>query len=294
MKNSSDLRFANYAVCYIDLLGQRDALKGQALLPDDHDTPDGREKLISTLKKSIGSIVSLQESSEQFIKGSEIETDLFDHIPSEHISLAKKMRKSIVQVQRWSDGLMLYTPLTDTDHFPISSISDLIVQAGALCYLGLAKGSPLRGGIEIGWAVELHEKELYGSAVARSYELENYVAGYPRIVLGNDLMDYIISLTRAGAESIEYRYQKNRAEMCLNYISLDTDGRPFINYLGENYVHDISGKNNSAIYGAARKYIVDQLAEHRKTQNTKLAFRYTHLLQFFDNFSESQVEGSES
>lgn len=288
MTDSSELRFANYAVCYVDLLGQRDALKGQALLPEDHETPDGREKLIALLKKSIGSIVSLQQSSEQFVHGSNIETDLFDKIPEEHVALAKKMKRSLVQVQRWSDGLMLYTPLTGLDHYPINSITDMIIQAGALCYIGLAKRSPLRGGMEIGWAVELHKNELYGSAVARSYELENYVAGYPRIVLGNDLMDYIISLTRVTAESIEDRFQKGRAEMCLNYINVDTDGRPFINYLSERYVQDISGKNNSAIYGPARKFVVEQLAEHMKNQNSKLAFRYATLLQFFDHFAEDR------
>ena len=293
MSRSPDLHFANYAVCYIDLLGQRDALKGQALLPLDHDEPGGREKLLSILKKSIGSIVSLQYASEQFVAGSDKETDLFDRIPKAHAELAKKMRSSIVNVQRWSDGLMLYTPLTDKDHYPITSITNLIIQAGALCYLGLAKGSPLRGGIEIGWAVELHKNELYGSGVARSYELENYVAGYPRVVLGNDIMEYITSIARGYADSVEDRYQKKRAETCLNYLTLDNDGRPFVNYLSKSYIQDISGSNNSALYAPARKYVQDQLSEHQKQQNSKLAFRYTALLDFFDSFPVNEETGSE-
>ena len=289
MKDPKELHFANYAVCYIDLLGQRDALKGQALLPEDHDEPRGREKLLAILRNSIGSIIGLQTASEEFIKGTKIESDLLAKIPPEHIEFAKKMRKSVVNVQRWSDGLMLYTPLTANDHYPITSISEIIIQAGALCYLGLAKGKPLRGGIEIGWAVELHDNELYGSAVARSYELENYVAGYPRIVLGNDILNYISSLCRANAQSIEDQYQKERAEACINYLTTDADGRVFINYLSEKYIQDISSNTHKDLYGRARKYITDQLVEHQRNQNSKLAFRYANLLQFFDTFGNQNL-----
>ena len=55
----------------------------------------------------------------------------------------------------------------------------------------LAGRQAIRGGIDVGVAVELRDKELYGPALARAYELESKTANYPRVVLGEELIRYI-------------------------------------------------------------------------------------------------------
>lgn len=54
---------------------------------------------------------------------------------------------------------------------------------GLVCFRGLAKGDPVRVGLDIARGVELKDNELYGCVVAKSHSLENQIAGYPRIAV---------------------------------------------------------------------------------------------------------------
>ena len=55
----------------------------------------------------------------------------------------------------------------------------------------LGKGNPIRGAIEIGVAVDWKEFGIYGSALHSAYSLENSVAKYPRVIIGDELLKYL-------------------------------------------------------------------------------------------------------
>jgi len=52
----------NYCVGFIDLLGQRDAMKGQGLLPSD------KAQLVATFKNSLGAIIGVQRHAEAMLQ----------------------------------------------------------------------------------------------------------------------------------------------------------------------------------------------------------------------------------
>ena len=56
----------NYCVSFIDLLGQRDALQDQGLLPIFPSDED-HQRFISTLKDSIGAILRLQARADEML-----------------------------------------------------------------------------------------------------------------------------------------------------------------------------------------------------------------------------------
>ena len=57
----------NYLISFIDLLGQRDALQGQGLLPV-FKTEEDHKRFTGTLKDSIGAILKLQARAEDMLR----------------------------------------------------------------------------------------------------------------------------------------------------------------------------------------------------------------------------------
>jgi len=62
----------------------------------------------------------------------------------------------------------------------------------------------------------------------------------------------------------------------------DVDGHWLLHYLGDEFQGAVSKDNHAELYTAARKFVIEQLLEHQARLDTKLALRYSHLLQYFD------------
>ena len=93
-----------------------------------------------------------------------------------------KLNKTEIKCQHFSDGLMIYVPLrADDDYSPIKGVYGVL--------------AAFRIGVAMGIAAELRDNELYGKAVADAYEIESYIAQYPRVVVANDVFDYLQSYT---------------------------------------------------------------------------------------------------
>lgn len=90
----------------------------------------------------------------------------------------------------------------------------------------LNEGILLRGGITVG-DVALSYGQLFGPAVVRGYELENQVARFPRIVVGDEVLNEIRinpSLWRHADADIELKEVKS-------LLRRDFDGEYFVDYL---------------------------------------------------------------
>lgn len=284
-KSDPDILAGNYCVSFIDLLGQRAALKGQGLLPP-FESEDERKKLNAILRESIGAIIKLQSQAKDMLDGiinPSTESPLRATLPPEQHPIWDEMQRTQVTTQRWSDGLVSFVCLGDKEvKCRMNGVFGLFGLAGTLCLLGLATRHPVRGAIEVAWGVELHPGELYGAAVARAYELESGVAQYPRIVVGPETVR-LLEVHRVNPEQDLYS-QNDRAlaTLCLGMLVQDADGYWILHYLGEEFQHAISQSHHAELYAAARKFAFEQLFEHQANLNTKLALRYSHLLQYFD------------
>ena len=281
--SDAPLSISNYCACFIDLLGQKDALKGQNIMPE-LNSDEVKAKFLSTVQKSVGAIGRLQMHAEFFRKGAAETATFRDSLSPEEQALYDEMASPKAKQQRWSDGLVFYHSLNiQQNKCPMSAVLDMFMLSGTLCMLGLADKQPIRGAIETSWGVELHNNELYGAVVANSYLLESNVAQYPRIVIGEHTMHYLKSHLEDNQDPNDKLslYNRNLAVKCLNMTAIDQDGHAILNYLGEEFKSSVFHNESKELYAQAYSYICEQYELHKSNKNSKLALRYTWLKGYF-------------
>ncbi|NQV69266.1 MAG: hypothetical protein HQ498_04490 [Pseudohongiella sp.] len=274
----SRIDLQNYCMAFVDILGQRDAMRGEGLLPAFEKDGD-EEKFRARIKNSVGQIVRLQEAAKHYLVDRP-ELSIRDQLTEEQREAYDESKRLRMKQQRWSDGLVLYTSMAGKT--PMNAIFDIFGTAGGLCFMGLGQKEPLRGGIDISWGAELHEGEIYGAVVANSYELET-IAQYPRIVVGNRVIQYLDSaIDHANEDEQAEQINKALAQICRAMVCMDTDGQHIINYLGETFTECFTKDNSAAMFSEAYGYASEQYELHRDARNAKLAIRYNWLLAYFE------------
>ena len=93
------------------------------------------------------------------------------------------------------------------------------------------------------------------SALSRPYELESKIAKYPRIVIGDELIEYLEYKQNIPGEDIFIATNKKLSEVCFDLITLDDDGYPFLDYLGKGFRKYIASKLDSQIVEKAYQFI---------------------------------------
>ena len=275
----------NYLISFIDLLGQRDALKGQGLLPI-FKTEEDHKRFIGTLKDSIGAILKLQDRADDMLREGQREapeSPFRASLSSEQKVLWDEMLRARVTTQRWSDGLVSFVCLGDKDiKCPLNGVFNIFGSAGSLCFMGLATRRPIRGAIDVAWGVEIHPGELYGAAVARAYELESMYAQYPRIVVSPRVIGFLQAHKNNQEQDVFSANNRGLAELCLGMLAQDADGIWILHFLGDQFRQAVTHRHHSDLYSKARQFVEEQLQVHQRAANSHLAFRYSHLLLYFD------------
>lgn len=208
----------NYVVGFFDLLGQREAMRGEGLLKRPH-TPPEKETFKAKFMASIGAILDLQTQSDRMLSAvlqKNRKSPFRKSLSCRQRRIWDAMQACTVSTQRWSDGLVHFMSLKrGVNQCPMTGVFSIFVSAGLLCLIGLASQRPVRGAIEIAWGIELHRGELYGPAVARAYELESEVAQYPRIIVGKETIQYL-KLQEQNAQKDPFsQYSRSLAALCL-------------------------------------------------------------------------------
>ena len=254
----------------------------EGLLPVFNSSKD-QESFVAKLRTTIGVTLDLQDSAAGMMRIAASKDPAQRESLSEELrQVYDEMRRIKPKQQRWSDGLVFYVSLMMGDvKCPMNGIFGLFALAGSLCFLGLAKRRPLRGAIDVAWGVELHENELYGAIVAKAYELENKVAQYPRIVVGQRTVTYLEVNSRLTDQDHFSQYNKALASLCLQLLAKDTDGHYILHYLGEGFRRDVSQGQHSILYQKALEFVQEEFTQHQENKNSKLAFRYANLLSYF-------------
>jgi hypothetical protein len=280
-----ELSAFNYCVCFLDILGQRHALRDQGVLPVI-TTEEEREIFIEVLRKTIRPITRLQTQANQFMDVflKSVDSPTRQSLPPEFREEWDKLQGQELHLQYWSDGLVAFNCLGNKEApVQINGAFALIGMAGSLCFmnLGYQFRNPLRGGIEIAWGTELRPGELYGPAIARSYELESEVAQYPRIAVGARMIEFLKTVAALPPNDNFSRYSSTIAQLCLQMLLRDLDGQWIIHYLGEAFHEAVSRHEHVDMYKDALKFISEEYARFRTAGDSRLATRYFHLLSYF-------------
>lgn len=277
---SDNLTICNYAAAFIDILGQRNELARFPRLPDTSD-----EKAMAEFKKvlkgTVGAVDGLSKHIQTFFEAYS-KNAVGSYIPEPLRPAFDQFSVMEIHFQRFSDGLFLYVPLAfDKIPVPIRAVFGLLTACGMASLIGLAAKRPVRGGIEVGWGVEYHPEELYGSVVARAYELESKVARYPRFVVGDQLAEYIRAAELNRAQGIPAEMGRAFAAYCRRMLTVDDDGYPLVDYLGETFREVVGNDMTRDAIKNAYDFVLHQSVHWKEQRNTELAFRYSLLRDYF-------------
>ena len=282
MEHKPEIDAVHFCISFIDLLGQRAEYKGEGLLPVSESE---KKRFLEKIRKTINPIYRLQKDAADFMKSAlKYECPLKRHLPEDQQKIYDKMREVKLKTQRWSDGLVYFVSLQQgIVKCPIGGIYHLLGTVGSLCFTGFCKKQPLRGSVDISWGVELHPGEIYGAAVANAYELESKIAQYPRIVVGERVVDYLKTNLNSTQSDIYNEFNRSLAEICLDMIAIDFDGNYMLDYLGPGFKENITKTKHDILYKHALQFVNDQLEYWQKKKNTKLSMRYNHLRAYFQS-----------
>lgn len=273
--DDAPIHVCDYAVAFVDVLGQSEAMLDQRLTYD-------RDAAIAVVKNSVGKVVTLQNLFKTFLEEFEAGPTVYDLFSLEDQRSVPDMARGTLKWQRFSDGFIVYAALGDgITKAPAKCIFGLLMAAGVHCLIGLAGRSPIRIGIDVDWAVEYRPDELYGASVARACHLEGKVAQWPRVVVGDRLHDYLKHYIESATDNVSSQIRSRVAELCLSLIRSDADGQRIVDYLGTAFREATRGAVNAEVVGKARKYVAEQLALAAGSGNTKLLGRYQQVERYF-------------
>lgn len=278
-KPNNELVASYYAVAFIDLLGQREAMRDLDRLPE---TKAEEAKFIAALKNSAGVVDDLNRSLRQFLDAAEEEHR--QSYPEPLREVLAEMTAWELKHQRFSDGLVIFASLANKDRTcPVVGVGQMLLAAASLMLMSLAKGKPIRGGIDVGVGMELHPGELYGPVVAKAYQLESSVAQYPRIVVGDSLRDYLAQGASKAGQGLDDSFWKTSAESTMSFLGEDTDGHLIVDYLGEGVKAVFKDTIDKVVLNRAAEFVEKQGEIHRKARDTKLAMRYLLLTEYLSS-----------
>lgn len=158
--------------------------------------------------------------------------------------------------------------------------------AAGMATLSLACKHPIRGGIDVGIGVQISEQEVYGAALERAYTLESRYAQYPRILIGEELVNYLHSISRASQSLAGARIGAIRARSALRMIFRDSDGRCALDFLGNEFRDITSRSLPESTVQQAYDFVCTEAMRWRTAGKQDLAERYGKLCTYFRSRAE--------
>lgn len=283
-QNRSQPKAGWYVIAIFDLLGQQDNLRRLTKLPDPNNSVEiGKfNKIIKDLYAPYYTIRKLfTDAVDAFQTGGlDIST-----LSADQQMLLKKIRSTPISIRHFSDSTIINIPLDrDSSPCPCRAIYGVLVAAAQTMIACLAKKMPIRGGIDVGIAINFDANEIYGPALARAHVLESKIAQYPRIVIGETLYHYLQTTKSISAVDAESDANSKMALTASELLVADDDGQLILDYLGTHFrdrLHESSGQR--VIIHEAYKFIIEQSDKYQKDRNSKLGFRYTLIRNYFEN-----------
>lgn len=281
-----NIRMSTYCVAFIDLLGQKD-LYGK--ISPDLKLCSGDEEIILEMAKAT---FGLQQDMQcAFSTYSDTPRHGYSLLPEELHPAYEKMSNHEVFLQKFSDGMVIFVNLSKSEsHYALSSLVPALASI-AFSFLGaLNRGYPFRGGIALGKGFQRLPDgldEIYGPVVAKAYQLESIEAGYPRIVLDENIVGYISAhVDREGDNDLEVAGFKTMARHLLRAISEDTDGKLILDYLALNVACADDTVPISEEIAKGYRFINSQIDIFREAGNSLLLGRYSLLKAYWDSREE--------
>ncbi|MCK4809778.1 MAG: hypothetical protein KAS99_02430 [Candidatus Omnitrophica bacterium] len=298
-----DFNYCYYLVAFIDVLGQKEAFQGINDLPKNEDE---KEKLIQAHSHTALFVEELRGWFDDYFNAyTEVKESEFK-VPEGKKEQFDEMRKSILKHTRFSDCLQFFVPLESKKyHSPCANgVFGILGACGGMLLLSLARNKPFRAGIDLGIATELSSGEVYGPGFFNAYTLESKIAQYPRIVIGDHLINYLVNLSHKNPQLPNQTKEdigvcKIIADSCLKMIVQDLDGCYILDYLGnkflENFTKHLSDEekdSTSKVFKLAFDFVESEYKKRKENRDRKLASRYFMLYTYFKSKNTTLMKQS--
>ena len=274
-----------YAVGIVDVLSQRDQLQALSRFPEtDAEIQAFHENIQNTfvaVKWFRGTFSDYIENA-----GAGALPQFLEQVEPDQRALFERMQVSDVRIQSFSDTVVTYTCLADPVPGPINGVRDILGACAAAMSMSFAAEQVYRGAIDVGMGGEFSKSDLYGPIISSVHHLESQVAQYPRIVIGQGLMEYLRDMIGIEGDDKISRWIRLQAENCLRMIDYDVDGVPILDYLGKEHMKQLRpgllDTPKSGVLLDGYDFIVSEEKRFREQGNPKLTLRYHLLRSYFD------------
>lgn len=284
---SPQMEASFYAVAFFDLLGQSERL---AEIHDERVFLEHHAKLAALLKDTFGRVLTFRKTLDKLIANLTKEYALPAHLAGrisqqEYAALTSRS----IGVEYLGDAALLKVCLKAGYPIPPVSIDAMLQGVSTMFLAFLAGGIPIRGGIDVGWGWEITPGSLYGTMVPRVLRLEEKEAEYPRILVGQVLMNYLRGAasdpTAFGAEVAAQGLAKAAAERSLSRI-VEENGKHVLNpFDGTIFVKPV--EDWADILENVTAFVSSSIEEFAKVGNEKLRERYERLEKFIVRHAKS-------
>jgi hypothetical protein len=194
----------------------------------------------------------------------------------------KLVREPRVVLQSFADLTIPFSPLPDSEHdlHAISAIYRMLHAAATVFLLSIANGRPLRGGVEVDGAVEHRPGEIYGRALDEALSLTGRHADCPRIIVGAQLFGVLHRASTSHDSSVYGQNARTLADICLQFVTRDDDGRMIVDYLNPAFrAHSSAASADSLANG--QQTIQAQLSYWTAANNAPLIERWQRVLRYW-------------
>lgn len=291
-----DINYNYCLVAFVDVLGQKEAFKENGKYLDliynpTNDAEILTRKLVGAHKKTIVAIDHLRRFFNSYFSAFLEERPLLVKIPEKVVGEFLEMRKvSHIDIKGFSDSILISCPFNSTKYFSnvMNGVHAALMACGAMFIFALSTKMPIRIGVDVGFVSKLENGEVYGPALFRAYELESIHAGYPRILLGRTLIDFLANLSLEYPQikdqtNYDLKWCKGLADECLKVILKESDEIYVLNYLDESFLNSFRQDvvNLDQMIIDSEKFIEDQCVAFKNDE--KLSQRYQLMRKFFDD-----------
>ncbi len=294
MEPDSSLLIRASVCCFVDILGQKAELAKFSDTPLDAalaNDPEFQEYVDKTYRR----VRFFHDGLCDFI--SNIQKVAGTTIPGERGEYIRKLMANNIDVKPFSDGIFLSLPLTlDKEISPIHGVSCMIGACASSMLQNLATETAIRGGVEVGTIADIGRNAVCGPGVAEAHRLEESIAQYPRIVIGQKLAEYIIATCHMDAEIAAQlnhvtdpetfaKVASSSAKVCRDMMLRDFDGNYIVHYLSPRALKGLGEDITGTLVKHAKQFVIAQANHWQEKRDTKHSMRYSHLVNYFETFA---------
>jgi hypothetical protein len=272
-----------YCVAFLDILGQRRKLLQLSRIPNKD------EETTQLLKITAGNVIRLRRRLAACFDGFGKPTLYLNNLPPDARERILNARQSLRSRSIGDSIIMEISFMGDEDRCAsMIGVMGCIASCCILHLTGLSSKCPIRGGIDVGLGLDISESgppEIYGPVLGNAYNLESRLADYPRILVGKELIAYLEQTVQLPQATPLGRLANHLAAECKRFITVDEDGKPMLDFLGEKIAALSTAQERPHMFALVSECIAEQKEVARSENDSKLLVRYDKLASYAEKRS---------